>query len=140
MHYEETPREFLKRFTIISEYHDVSWQGQHYKVNAQALEHWPDARFLLTPDDTLLFCCHSHALLGALTKLKLPVDARNHVDNLEALETTATAAGFQLWNIDEALILLTTTPEHPMAARLFDQLRHFYFLEPRFITAGDASK
>ena len=109
-------------------------------MNSQALEHWPDARFLLTPDDTVLFCCHSHALLGALTKLKLPVDIPNHADDLDALENTATAAGLQLWNIDEALTLLTTTPEHPMAARLLDQLRHFYFLEPRFITAGDASK
>lgn len=109
-------------------------------MNTQALEHWPDARFLLTPDDTVLFCCHSQVLLGALTKLKLPVDVPNHADNLEALETTVATAGLQLWDIDEALTLLTTTPEHPMAARLLDQLRHFYFLEPRFITAADVSE
>ena len=109
-------------------------------MNSQALEHWPDARFLLTPDDTLLFCCHSHALLGALTKLKLPVDVHNEANNLDALETTVSTAGLQLWNIDEALILLTKTPEHPVAAQLLDQLLHFYFLEPRFITAADVSE
>ena len=68
-------------------------------MNSQALEHWPDARFLLTPDDTVLFCCHSHALLGALTKLKLPVDIPNHADDLDALENTATAAGLRAYKI-----------------------------------------